>query len=385
MSFLIRLYCSECNRSFNPNRILTYCLECQSPLLCEYDLESIRNLTDRDSIRYRKKGIWRWSELLPVDNPVNRLFLGEGDTPIIHLKRSGNQIGLNRLYLKDESLNPSGSFKARGLAVAVSKAMELGLYKLIIPTAGNAGGAMAAYAAYAGMQACVYMPSDTPIVNVDECVKMGAEVNFVDGTISDAARKVVERAKVEDWFDVSTFKEPYRVEGKKTLGFEIAEYFNWLLPETIIYPTGGGTGLIAMWKAFKELIGLGWMIESQLPRMIVVQAKGCAPVVKAFNTGERTCQYWEDAKTIASGLRVPKSFADRLILRTITESNGMALAVSDKEITDAQRILGYKEGILTAPEGAATFAALIRLKEQGKINPDERILIFNTASGLKYL
>ena len=384
-SHLIQLYCSECNRSFNPDQIQTYCPKCNSPLLCEYNLESIKNTVDRDSIRHRKKGIWRWSELLPVCNPKYRIFLGEGDTPLIPLKRSGNYFGLTRLYLKDEGLNPTGSFKARGLAVAVSKAKELGINKLIIPTAGNAGGAMAAYAAHADMQACVYMPIDTPAVNVQECVSMGAEVNFVDGTISDAALKVVERAKIENWFDVSTFKEPYRVEGKKSIGLEIAESFKWKLPDTIIYPTGGGTGLIAMWKAFKELAALGWIEDRKMPRMIVVQAEGCAPVVKAFSAGEKKCQFWENAETLASGLRVPKSFADRLILSTISESNGLALAVSDKEIIDAQRTLGYQEGILASPEGAATFAALFRLKKLGKINSDENIVIYNTASGMKYL
>jgi threonine synthase len=287
--------------------------------------------------------------------------------------------------VKDESANPTGSFKARGLAAAVSKAKELGVERVIIPTAGNAGGAMAAYAARAGMQAAVYMPNDTPRANMEECRIVGAEVILVEGVISDAAKQAAERARAEGWFDVSTFKEPYRTEGKKVMGYELAEQFGWGLPEVILYPTGGGTGLVGMWKAFAELEALGWLEQGRRPRMVAVQAEGCAPVVKAFEANAAVCEFWENAQTIASGLRVPKSFADALILNDLRESRGTAVAVSDEAILEAQRQLGRLEGIFAAPEGAATLAALKELLNQKWIDPAERVVLFNTGSGLKYL
>ena len=313
------------------------------------------------------------------------ITLGEGDAPLLSVPNLGETLGLKNLYVKDESSNPTGSFKARGLSAAISKAKELGIEKVIIPTAGNAGGAMAAYAARAGMKAHVFMPRDTPLANMEECKAAGAELTLVDGLISDAAKLAGVKAREEGWFDLSTFKEPYRTEGKKIMGHELAETFHWELPDVILYPTGGGTGLVGMWKAFAELAELGWLANPSRPRMIAVQASGCAPVIKAFESGSESCEFWQGAETIASGLRVPKSFADRIILHDIRESHGLALAVSDSEILDAQKILGWKEGIFAAPEGAATIAALIKLIEQKQVSREERIVCFNTGSGLKYL
>ena len=384
-SFLSYLECSGCGEKYNHAEINTFCPNCQSPLLARYDLESARQHIDRDSIKRRNKGMWRWHELLPVLNVENQVFLGEGDTPLLSLPNLEKELGLTHLYIKDESSNPTGSFKARGLAAAISKAKELGIEKVIIPTAGNAGGAMAAYAARAGLRAHIFMPKDTPFANIEESRMAGADVTFVNGLISDAAGMAGEKARTEGWFDVSTFKEPYRVEGKKIMGYEIAEAFDWQLPDVIIYPTGGGTGLVGMWKAFDELESLGWLENIKRPRMVSVQADGCAPVVKAFNKGASFCDFWVNAHTIASGLRVPKSFADHLILEDLYESQGTAIAVSDTAILESQSKLASMEGIFAAPEGAATLTALNELIKQGWISSDERIVLFNTGSGLKYI
>jgi len=382
---LSHLKCSGCGVEYAHHEVHTFCAACQSPLLAIYDLESARLKVDRDEISHRKRGMWRWRELLPVLKETNQIFLGEGDTPLLILPRLGHELKLDRLYVKDESSNPTGSFKARGLAAAISKAKELGVEKVIIPTAGNAGGAMAAYAARAGLKAHIFMPKDTPIANIEESRMMGAEVVLVDGLISDAAKLAGEKARAEGWFDLSTFKEPYRVEGKKVMGYELAESFDWELPDVIIYPTGGGTGLVGMWKAFAELEALGWLKNTKRPRMVAVQADGCAPVVKAFEAKAAACDFWNGAHTIASGLRVPKSFADRLILQDIYDSAGIAIAVSDEALQDSQRQLARLEGIFAAPEGAATLAALQQLIAQGWVTRDERIVLFNTGSGLKYL
>lgn len=384
-SLLAELECSGCSQKFPFDRIHTYCPDCQSPLLARYDLDAARKHLDRDVIRHRQNGMWRWMELLPVEDPQNIVYLGEGDAPLLRLPNIGNELGLPNLFVKDESRNPTGTFKARGLAAAVSKAKELGIKKVIIPTAGNAGGAMAAYAARAGIKALIYMPKDTPRANIEESRMAGAEVVLVDGLISDAAGMAGEKARAEGWFDLSTFKEPYRVEGKKIMGYELAETLDWTLPDVIIYPTGGGTGLVGMWKAFAELEALGWLRNTKRPRMVAVQAEGCAPVVKAFETGASFCDFWINAHTIASGLRVPKSFADALILSDLRESQGTAVAVSDAAILEAQRKLGGREGIFPAPEGAATLAALEKLVQQKWIHPDERVVLFNTGLGLKYL
>jgi threonine synthase len=329
--------------------------------------------------------MWRWHEFLPVRSALNIVSLGEGDTPMLRLNRLGNHLGLHNLFLKDESLNPTGSFKARGLASAISKAKELNIKKVIIPTAGNAGGALAAYAARGGLEASIVMPRNSPKANVIESQITGAELTLTDGLINNAADLVKEMSKLYGWFDVSTFKEPYRVEGKKIMGYELAEFFEWRLPDVILYPTGGGTGLVGMWKAFEEIQELGWLSVDQKPRLVVIQAEGCAPVVRAFKATKSHCDFWENAETIASGLCVPKSFADKLILKYLYESNGIALAVSDHEILESQKRLAATEGIFAAPEGAATLAGLLHLVDQRWLDPYEHIVIFNTATGLKYV
>jgi threonine synthase len=380
-----QLECSNCSRSFETPGVHTYCPECRLPLLAVYDMDKARSQIDRDEIYGRGRGIWRWRDLLPLSDPSNLVTLGEGDTPILRLDRLGAQLGLKQLYLKDESINPTGSFKARGMASAVSKAKELGLQNIVLPTAGNAGGALAVYASRAGMRSFIIAPDDTPSANIQEARIAGAEVKLVPGLISDAARLAGEIAAEGQYFDLSTFKEPYRLEGKKVMGYEIAEAFDWQLPDVIVYPTGGGTGLVGIWKAVQELLVLGWVMGSTLPRMIVVQAAGCAPVVKAFEQGTDDCAFWNDAHTIASGLRVPRSFASRLIMKVLKESNGTALSVSDSEMMAAQQRLAATEGIFAAPEGAATLAGLVQLQQRGLVHPDERIVLLNTASGLKYL
>jgi threonine synthase len=384
-SFLSHLECSKCHTVYSAEQVQTFCPDCKATLLPRYDLDGAGQSLDREEISLRPKGMWRWAELLPVRDPRNQISLGEGDTPLLQLPHVEQELGLTNLYIKDESSNPTGSFKARGLSAAVSKAKELGVEKVIIPTAGNAGGAMAAYAARAGLKAHIFMPKDTPYANIEESRMAGAQVVLVDGLISDAAVMAGEKARAEGWFDVSTFKEPYRVEGKKVMGYELAESFGWELPDVIVYPTGGGTGLVGMWKAFAELEELGWLKNSKRPRMVSVQAEGCAPVVKAFENHASTCDFWLNAHTIASGLRVPKSFADHLILQDIYESNGTAVAVSDEVILTVQKELAHMEGIFAAPEGAATLAALKILIEKKWVQPDERIVLFNTGSGLKYL
>jgi threonine synthase len=310
--------------------------------------------------------------------------LGEGDAPLLVASRLGQKYGLNHLYIKDESGQPTGSFKARGLAMAVSRAIELGVEEFVIPTAGNAGGALSAYAARAGKRAHVYMPQDAPAVNVAEIRATGADLVLVDGLISDAGKLAASAARERGWFDVSTMKEPYRLEGKKTMGLELAEAFGWQLPDVIVYPAGGGTGLVGMWKAFQELDELGWLANGR-PKMVAVQAAGCAPVVRAFNAGARECQFWPNARTIAAGLRVPHAFGHKLILKALYESNGRAVAVTDDEIRHAQEQIARLEGIFAAPEGAATLAGAIRLLDDGWLDPDTRIVLYNTGTGLKYV
>lgn len=384
-SFLEGLNCSGCGKKYAANQVHTFCTECQSTLLVEYDLDAARRQTDRDEVSRRHKGMWRWHEVLPVLDERNQVTLGEGDTALLPMSSLGSALGLRRLYVKEESSNPTGSFKARGLSAAISKAKELGIKKVIIPTAGNAGGAMASYAARAGMQALIYMPKDTPRANIEESRIVGAEVVLIDGLISDAAGMAGIKAREEGWFDVSTFKEPYRAEGKKIMGYELAEQFDWELPDVIVYPTGGGTGLVGMWKAFQEMEALGWLKNRKRPRMVSVQAAGCAPIPRAFQKKAAFCDFWTNASTIASGLRVPKSFADHLILKCLYESNGAAIAVDDEAIMKAQKELAVAEGIFAAPEGAATYAALKDLAAQKWIQADERVVLFNTGSGLKYL
>lgn len=384
-SYLVDLKCSGCGKNYSANEIHTFCPDCNSTLIVNYDLDSVRKHIDRNEISHRTKNMWRWHEVLPILDKKNQITLGEGDTPLLPVNNLGATLGLTQLYVKEESSNPTGSFKARGLCSAISKAKELGVKKVIIPTAGNAGGAMASYAARAGMQALIYMPKDTPKANIIESRIAGAEVILIDGLISDAAGMAGVKAREEGWFDVSTFKEPYRAEGKKIMGYELAESFNWELPDVIIYPTGGGTGLVGMWKAFQEMENLGWLNKTKRPRMVSVQASGCAPVPRAFDKKAMFCDFWTGAHTVASGLRVPKSFADQLILKAIYDSNGYAIAVEDDALMQAQQELARAEGIFAAPEGAATLAALKDLINQKWIHPDEKIVLFNTGSGLKYL
>ena len=383
-SFLTHLECPECGRRFNADRLQTFCADCRSPLLARYDLPAARETLTREALAERPRGLWRWAELLPVRRPDRRLTLGEGDTPLLEAPHLGKHLGMRRLFIKDESLNPTGSFKARGLGVAVARALELKARRFVIPTAGNAGGALAAYAARGGAEAHVYMPQDAPLANRREVEVSGANLHLVEGLISDAAREAGEQARRKRWFDVSTFKEPYRCEGKKTMGLELAEALGWRLPDVVIYPTGGGTGLVGMWKAFAELEALGW-IGPRRPRMVSVQAEGCAPIVRAMERGDERAEAWTDAATLAAGLRVPNVFADRLVLRALRESGGTAVAVSDAHITAAQRELAAAEGMFAAPEGAATLCALQILREQGWIGDDETVVLFNTGSGLKYI
>jgi threonine synthase len=353
-------------------------------LLARYDLAAAASSINPAQISARPRGIWRWAELLPVRQEKLRSTLGEGDARLLPAQRLGSALGLTHLYIKDESTNPTGSFKARGLAVAVARAIELKQREFVIPTAGNAGSALAFYAARAGVLAHVIMPKDAPLANQIEVRLAGADLQLVDGLINDAARQAGDLARKNHCFDVSTFKEPYRVEGKKTMGFELVEAFNWQMPDVIVYPTGGGTGLVGMWKAFAELESMGW-IGRKRPRMVSIQAEGCAPIVRAFKTGSQRVEPWQNAHTIASGLRVPAVFADRLILRALHESKGTALAVSDAEIIQAQKEIAQLEGIFAAPEGAACWAGLQRLLNIGWVQPNEKIVLYNTGSGLKYL
>ncbi len=384
-SYLTRLACSVCGKIFDPTQLQTFCSSCLAPLVAQYDLDRIKQEIDRSEIVVRPPGMWRWHELLPLTSPLSIVTLGEGDTPLLSAPRLAHELGMSELSIKDESLNPTGSFKARGLAAAISKAYELGVVNVIIPTAGNAGGALAAYAARCGMRAAVYMPQDTPAANMREVEITGAELVLVNGLINAAAAQAGERARSEGWFDVSTFKEPYRLEGKKVMGLELAQSFAWQTPDVIIYPTGGGTGLVGIWKAFQELAALGWLEGPIRTRMVAVQAAGCAPVVKAFESGAETCELWPDAQTMASGLRVPRSFADRQILQTLRQSSGTAIAVTDAEIEAAQGRLARAEGMFAAPEGAATLAGLEKLLAAGWIRKTESVVLLNTATGLKYL
>jgi threonine synthase len=378
------LECSFCHREYEPGRLRNVCTECGKPLLVRYDLKRIAKFMTRQSLFARRADIWRYRELLPVRREDNIVTLGEGWTPLLHAKTLGESLGLSELYVKDESLNPTQSFKARGMSVAVSMAKELGAKKLAAPSAGNAGGALAAYCARARIGAYLLMPSDTPRANIIECEVAGAHVRLIDGLITDCGAEVARLKESEGWFEVSTLKEPYRVEGKKTLGYEIAEQLSWTLPDAIVYPTGGGTGLIGMWKAFDELQQLGWIGEKR-PRMISVQAAGCAPIVRAFQKGDRFAEGFENAATVAAGLRVPKAIGDFLILDAIRESGGTAVAVTDEELIAGAKELARSEGIFASPEGGACVPALRQLLARGELKPDEKVVLFNTGSGIKYL
>ncbi len=377
------LYCSSCGKQHEARKLANLC-ECGKPLMVAYDLERAASSLTRESLAARVPTLWRYCEVLPVEDEKNQLTLGEGYTPLIKAERLGAQLGMPNLYIKDESLNPTGSFKARGMAVAVSMAKELGAKKLAVPSAGNAAGALAAYAAKAGLSAFIFMPQDTPKANIIECRQTGAHVTLIDGLITDCGRIVAERKEAEGWFDVSTLKEPYRVEGKKTMGYELAEQMHWELPDVILYPTGGGTGLIGMWKAFDEMERMGW-ISSRRPRMITVQAEGCAPIVQAFAAGANAGADIPDAHTIAAGLRVPRAVGDFIMLDILRTSKGNAISVTDDELIAAVKEIGSSEGIFAAPEGAACLPALKKLIADGEVQRDERVVMFNTGAGVKYL
>lgn len=377
------LECSLCSRKFEPGKVYNLC-DCGGPLLVRYDLGKLRATWKREQIASGPNSMWRYGPVLPPQRQTSIISLGEGMTPLIRTKRLGHRVGANQLWLKDEGLNPTGSFKARGLSCAVSMAVELGIHKLAVPSAGNAASAMAAYAAAAGIEARIFMPRDVPQANFIECKAYGAHVTLVDGLISDCAKLVAAGAAREGWFDVTTLKEPYRIEGKKTMGYEVAEQMDWQLPDAIFYPTGGGVGLIGMWKAFSEMEELGW-IGAKRPKMIAVQVEGCQPVVRAFEKGAGRSEFWENASTVASGLRVPKPLGDFLILKAVRESGGTAMAVSDTELLDAGIRLASEEGLFIAPEGAACVSALEKLLQSGFLKPDEKIVLYNTGSGLKYL
>ena len=379
------LECALCGLRHEANVLQNLCRECGKPLLVRYDLEKAAETLTKDALKTRESSLWRYREVLPVERAENTVSLGEGWTPLFKTDALAAKLSIKLdLYIKDEGQNPTQSFKARGMTAAISMAKELGVKKAAVPSAGNAAGALAAYAAKAGIEANIFMPADTPKANIIECDQTGANVTLVDGLITDCGAIVAKRKEEEGWFDVSTLKEPYRVEGKKTMGYEIAEQMDWTLPDVIMYPTGGGTGLIGMWKAFDEMEQMGW-IGSKRPRMVSVQSETCAPIVRAFEKGERFADEFENAATVASGLRVPKAIGDFLILDAVRASNGTAISVTDAELVAAVREIGAAEGIFTAPEGAACLPALRKLIAAGAVVEGESVVIFNTGAGVKYL
>ena len=382
-SFLANLECGWCRREYEPDRLWNLCPDCGKPLLARYDLRAVARAVSPRDLPGREPSLWRYRELLPLRSDRFKLSLGEGYTPLMRAYRLEKEIGHGPLFIKDEGLNPTGSFKARGLSLAVSRALELGIKSLSIPSAGNAACALSAYAAAAGLEAHVYLPADVPRPFITECRVLGAQVHLIDGLITDCARAAREDLEKYGRFDVSTLKEPYRLEGKKTMGYELAEQMDWALPEVIVYPTGGGTGLVGMWKAFEELEKLGW-IGSKRPRLVTVQAEGCAPMVKAFHEGKEFAEPWSEASTIADGLRVPAAVGDFLILRALRESRGTAVAVSDREILEATYLLGRTTGIWPAPEWGATLAALRRLQQEEWIKDGQSVVLFNTGNGARY-
>lgn len=379
---MIHLECTRCRKRHSPARPMNLC-ECGGILYPRYDLARLRGAYNRAEVGNGPDTLWRYQRILPVKDPANVISLGEGFTPMFRTIRRGPFEPYSGLFIKDEGPNPTQSFKARGMAVAISMAKELGVQTVALPSAGNAGSAAAAYAAKAGIAAYVFMPDDTPSLIVSECIAYGAHVYLVKGLINICGRLVAAGARARGWFDLSTLKEPYRVEGKKTMGYEVAEQLGWELPEWIFYPTGGGTGLVGMWKAFAEMEALGW-IGPKRPRMVAVQAAGCQPIARAFAEGKPESVLFENAHTVASGLRVPKPLADYLILQALRESGGLAIAVTDEEMLRAQREMAETQGILPCPEGGATWAALRKLTAEGRVKSTERIVLFNTGSGLKY-
>ncbi|MCC6176801.1 MAG: threonine synthase [Chloroflexi bacterium] len=382
-STLTHLECTNCGQRYDADVLNTICSACGRVLYARYDLEKARHTLTPDSLARRRWDMWRYQEVLPIRDPANIISLGEGMTPLVPARRAGDAIGLPNLLLKDEGKNPTGSFKARGLGCAISRARELGARAVALPSAGNAASAASAYGAAAGLEVHVFMPRDVPETNRVECLQYGAKVTLVDGLINDAGARVRELAPQHSWFDVSTLKEPYRQEGKKTMGYELAEQLGWTLPDVVVYPTGGGTGIVGMWKAFDEMEQLG-LIGPQRPRMVVVQAEGCAPIVRAYEQGARHAELWQNAHTTAAGMRVPVAIGDYLILDAVRQSGGTALTVSEEEICEGQIALGQQAGVYAAPEGGATYAGLKKLVERGAVRAGELVVLFQTGMGIKY-
>ena len=380
-SYVTHLACTWCGRHYDHTTLQTTCADDARPLYAQYDLKAIGAAVSRDDFAKREASLWRYRELLPVGPETEIVTLGEGWSPLLRCPRLGERLGLRNLLIKDEGQLPTGSFKARGMAVAVTKAKELGAVSLAVPSAGNAGGALAQYGARAGLPTHVFMPVDVPQINCIECVAAGAKTYLVHGLITDCGKIV--RSGTRGWFDMSTLKEPYRVEGKKTMGLEIAEQLGWELPDVILYPTGGGTGLVGMWKAFAEMEALGW-IDSRRPRMVAVQAEGCAPIATAFRNGAETAEPFPNAHTLASGIRVPAAVGDFLMLRALRESGGTAVTVSDEEIVEGTGLAASTEGLFVCPEAGAVISGLRKLTASGWIRPEERVVVFNTGTGIKY-
>lgn len=382
MSYFSYLQCSKCGKEYSKDEPHNLC-ECGGPLLVRYDLHSIKENVDKNVFKTREKGLFRFKELLPIEDEKNIISLGEGDTPILKADSLGDKIGAENLYIKDEGLNPTGTFKSRGAAVGISKAKELGIKTIAMPTAGNAGGAWSAYSAKAGIELIVSMPKDAPDLAKKEAFIYGSKTYLVKGLISDAGKIIAKGVKKYGWFDAATLKEPYRIEGKKTMGLEIAEYFNWEFPDAILYPTGGGVGIIGIWKAFKELKELGW-IKDKIPKLIAVQAEGCNPIVKAFNENSEASEFCTGANTIAGGIRVPKALGDFIVLDAVRQSKGTAIEVKDSEIIESLNLLAKTEGLFVAPEGATLVAAADKLIKNGFLKSTDKIVLLNTGCGLKY-
>jgi threonine synthase len=382
-SFATHLECSRCQEDFPLNQIQQVCKSDGGPLLVRYDLRRVRDSVTKDGLRDRPQTLWRYRELLPHEDPANAVSLGEPTTPLLETRLLGKEIGIPKLRVKDEGLLPTGTFKARGAAVGMTRAAELGVKTLALPTAGNAGAAWAAYGARAGLRVVVVMPETTPDVIIRETLAYGADVYLVSGSIADAGAVVKKVCAERGWYDASTLREPYRIEGKKTMGFELAEQLGWRVPDVIVYPTGGGVGLIGMWKAFDELRAIGWLDQKQ-PRFVVVQADGCAPIVKAFVDGRPESEPWPDPRTFAAGIRVPKALGDFIVLKALRQSLGIAVAVSEMEIAASMRSTGESEGMLVCPEGGAAIAGAAKLRRDGWIREHEEVVIFNTGTGLKY-
>jgi threonine synthase len=380
--YVTHLACPKCNQTYESEALIQLC-ECGSPLLVEYNLEKVKAAFKKEMLKEREPNLWRYRELLPVKDSINIITLGEGMTPLLQLKRLGKEIGIENLYLKDEGIIPTGTFKARGAAVGVSRAKELGVKVLAMPTNGNAGAAWAVYCAAADIKSFIVMPQDAPPIPRGECAISGSELYLVKGLISDAG-KIIARAVADyGWYDASTLKEPYRIEGKKTMGLELAEQFDWELPDVILYPTGGGVGIIGIYKALRELQQMGW-IGDKMPRLVAVQSSGCAPIVRAWQEKQMESVFWENAQTLAFGITVPKALGDFLVLDAIYKTDGCAVAVDDDQILAAEEMMASREGAFVCPEGAANLSAALKLKAEGWINAEEKVVLLNTGSGLKY-